>query len=129
MPRHGRGWAMGHDRADASRHSPITGLLLEPALLILINEKPRHGYLLLTEIISLGLSTVHPSVVYRILRDMEMLNWIQSEWEPDETQGPPRRIYRVTELGRQVVNNWVIEFEKIQELLNTLRTKTESTEI
>ncbi len=129
MPRHGRGWAMGHDREDASRHSPVTGLLLEPALLILINEKPRHGYLLLNEVFSLGLSTVHPSVVYRILRDMEVLNWIQSEWEPDETQGPPRRIYRITELGRQVVTNWVAEFGKIQDLLNTLRIKTEGTEV
>ncbi|NLF51766.1 MAG: PadR family transcriptional regulator [Leptolinea sp.] len=123
MPRHGRGWAMGANRSEIERHSPIILSILEPALLVLLQEKPKHGYLLLTEITDLGIKTIHPSVVYKILRDMEMLTWITSDWEPEATQGPPRRIYRITEHGKLVTQNWMKELEKAEDLIHILRTR------
>lgn len=123
MPRHGRGWAVGASRPGVERHSPTILSLLEPALLVLLHEKPKHGYLLLTELSNLGIASVHPSVIYKILRDMEMLQWIESDWEPEATQGPPRRIYRVTEQGRTVIENWMKELERTESLIHVLRTK------
>ena len=80
MPRHRRGWAMGGGGGGhQGRHSPLAASLLEPALLVLLKEKSRHGYTLLADLETLGLSTIHPSVVYRVLREMEGLGWVQSD--------------------------------------------------
>jgi PadR family transcriptional regulator PadR len=120
MPRHRRGWAIGNEPNKENRHSPLTVSLLEPALLVLLNERPRHGYTLLADLNALGISTLHPSVVYRTLREMEGLGWIQSDWEADQTQGPPRRIYRLTPQGEDALTAWQHELKKNQEMINHL---------
>jgi len=120
MPRHGRGWAMGGGPNCGDRHSPLTISILEPALLILLKEQPRHGYTLLGDIETLGMTTIHPSVVYRTLREMEGLEWIQSDWDTAQTQGPPRRIYRLTGQGEEALQNWRYELGKTQGLITQL---------
>ncbi|MHC1739858.1 MAG: PadR family transcriptional regulator [Anaerolineaceae bacterium] len=120
MPRHGRGWAMGGGQNCENRHSPLTISMLEPALLILLKVQPRHGYTLLADLESLGMRSLHPSVVYRTLREFETLEWVQSDWETDQTQGPPRRIYRLTEQGEEALQNWKHELEKNQKLISDL---------
>ncbi len=120
MPRHRRGWAVEGEHGRHQRHTPLTVSMLEPALLILLKEQPRHGYTLLADLESLGISTIHPSVVYRILRDMEDLEWIQSDWETDQTQGPPRRTYHLTDQGNEALRNWQHELEKTQGLIGEL---------
>jgi len=105
-----------------NRHSPITVSLLEPALLIMLSKQPSHGYTLLSEITKIDMTTIHPSVVYRSLREMEELMWIESDWDSTQTQGPPRKIYHLTEQGIQALQYWKAELEKtnatILQLLN-----------
>ena len=125
MPRHRRGWAMGGGPNYEDRHSPLTISMLEPALLILLKEQPRHGYTLLTDLGCLGMATLHPSVVYRTLREMEGLGWIQSDWDTGQTQGPPRRNYRLTVQGEEALRNWQHELEKNQELISNLLKRIE----
>lgn len=125
MPRHRRGWAMGGGVHREDRHSPLTISMLEPALLILLKEQPRHGYTLLSDLEMLGMRTIHPSVVYRTLREMEGLEWIHSDWETDQTQGPPRRIYRLTGKGEETLQNWRNELGKIQKLIVQLLKRIE----
>ena len=120
MPRHARGWALGSGHHFRDRHSPLTISMLEPALLILLKEQPRHGYNLLVDLEALGMSTIHPSVVYRTLRDMERLEWIESSWSTDRTQGPPRRTYRVTAPGEEALQAWQFELGKTRELITQL---------
>ena len=125
MPRHGRGWAMGGGPNCGDRHSPLTISILEPALLILLKEQPRHGYTLLGDIETLGMTTIHPSVVYRTLREMEGLEWIQSDWDTDQTQGPPRRTYRLAAQGEEALRNWRHELKKTQKLISDLLRRIE----
>ena len=125
MPRHRRGWAMGGGPNCEGRHSPLSIYMLEPALLILLKAQPRHGYTLLSDLISLGMRTLHPSVVYRTLREMEGLEWIQSDWETDQTQGPPRRTYRLTVLGEEALLSWQHELKKTQKLISDLLGRIE----
>lgn len=120
MPRHGRGWAMGGGPNCENRHSPLTISLLEPTLLILLKVQPQHGYTLLADLESLGMTTLHPSVVYRTLREFEGLEWVQSDWETNQTQGPPRRTYRLTDQGEEALRNWQHELEKNQKLISDL---------
>ena len=125
MPRYRRGWAISQQTTEQELLSPLMGSLIEPALLILLKRKPQHGYTLLENLISLGLGTPHPSVVYRTLRDMEILQWIQSQWDAEETQGPPRRIYALTSQGEKALQNWLNEMNKAGELIKLLSAKTD----
>jgi len=123
MPRHGRGWAMGHGQGQEKRHSPLIVSLLEPALLVLVKGEPSHGYSLLNDLGEMGLNTLHPSVVYRTLREMEDLGWIQSDWETDQTQGPPRRTYHLTALGEEALQYWKQELARTNEIILQLLKK------
>jgi DNA-binding PadR family transcriptional regulator len=58
------------------------------------------------------LGRMDPSMVYRILRDMEELKWVTSAWEGEKTQGPPRRMYRLTPLGLRVLGQWADDLEQ-----------------
>ena len=123
MPRHGRGWAMGNGEGQEKRHSSLTVSLLEPALLVLVKGEPSHGYSLLNDLGEIGLNTLHPSVVYRTLREMEDLGWIQSDWETDQTQGPPRRTYHLTALGEEALQYWKQELARTNEITLQLLKK------
>lgn len=103
-----------------SYHTPLTMSLLEPALLILVQEQARHGYTLLQDLNQLGMGTIHPSVVYRTLRDMEELGWIASDWDTSQTQGPPRRTYRMAPPGEEALRNWRRELIHSQDLIAQL---------
>ena len=123
MPRHRRGWAMGGSPQHGDRHSPLKTSTLELALLVLLKEKPRHGYTLLNDLDALGMGMMHPSMVYRTLREMEDLAWVESDWDTDQTQGPPRRTYKLTQQGEEVLQNWKKELESSQILINLLLEK------
>lgn len=131
MPRHKRGWAIkdGHQRE--KRRTPLNVALVEPALLLLIHEHTRHGYALLSALESLGITAIHPSVVYRTLRQMENLGWIESEWDMDNVQGPPRKIFSLTEQGQAAHQTWQEELAKalnsIQNMLGRERSSRKET--
>ncbi len=127
MPRHRRGWAF-ESRNGENRHSPVTIAMLEPALLVLLEQKPQHGYTLLADLEKMGMATLHPSVVYRTLREMEELEWIQSDWETDQTQGPPRRVYRLSIQGEKALQNWRYELSKTQNIITHLLLQKNSSE-
>jgi len=126
MPRRRRGWALDHYDEQKIYHTPLTVSLLEPALLILIKRQARHGYTLLSDLEMLGMGTIHPSVVYRTLREMEELGWIDSEWTTDQTQGPPRRTYRITAEGDVALVNWQQELKKSERLIAKLLQSVDS---
>ncbi|MBN1537654.1 MAG: helix-turn-helix transcriptional regulator [Anaerolineales bacterium] len=125
MPRHRRGWAMGNQSDSAGKHTPLTVSVLEPALLILLKEQPRHGYTLLTDLEALGMGTIHPSSVYRTLRELERLSWVQSDWETIQTQGPPRRTYALTPQGEKALEIWRQELNKTHRLISQLLERIE----
>ena len=114
---------MDHGQGQEKRHSSLIVSLLEPALLVLVKGEPSHGYSLLTDLGGMGLNTLHPSVVYRTLREMEDLGWIQSDWETDQTQGPPRRTYHLTAQGEEALQYWKLELARTNEIILQLLKK------
>lgn len=72
---------------------------LRPLLLLSLGSHERsYGYELAEAVRANGL-TVDLAGVYRELRAMERHNLLTSEWEPS-TNGPDRRVYLMTDLGR-----------------------------
>jgi PadR family transcriptional regulator, regulatory protein PadR len=103
----GRRWGRG----------PGRGLrrLVEPVLLLRLSQGPAHGYRILSGLGEFGLEDLEPSVIYRFLREMEAAGFVTSVWDEEQTQGPPRRIYRITEVGVAALDDWATELRSSQE--------------
>lgn len=77
-----------------------------PCLLLLLSEKPGHGYDLVDRLgAEFGLSQVDPAGVYRNLRRLEADGFLKSAWETGGA-GPARKTYEVTPDGRELLNFW-----------------------
>jgi len=92
----------------------------ESALLLLLHREPAHGYTLLEQLEEFGLGGIAPSVIYRVLRDMEARGWVTSTWDDEQTQGPPRRVYHITALGDEVLATRVQELDETRNMLDRL---------
>lgn len=92
----------------------------EPAVLLLLHERPTHGYALLDGLTRLGLEAypADSSVIYRILRDLEQAGMIASEWDTEDTGGPPRRVYQLTHEGNEHLKAWVEELRATDRILH-----------
>jgi PadR family transcriptional regulator PadR len=109
----------GEGRRRRRRGRRTTGMR-ESALLLLLHREPAHGYTLIEQLEEFGLGDIAPSVIYQVLRDMEARGWVASTWDEEQTQGPPRRIYRITALGDEVLDAWVGELDQTREMLDHL---------
>ncbi len=94
--------------------------MLEPALLLLLHHGPAHGYTLLEQLDEFGLAHVDPSAIYRMLRDMEAKGWVTSVWDEEQSQGPPRRVYRITAQGDEVLVLWAKDLEESRKRIDYL---------
>ena len=102
------------------RHSHGGMGLLEPILLLLLHYEPAHGYTLITHLALYELSSLHPSIVYRNLRNMEAKGWVTSSWDMEGGHGPPRRVYRLSPLGDEILRMYVDDLKSMQTRINDL---------
>jgi poly-beta-hydroxybutyrate-responsive repressor len=94
--------------------------MAESALLLLLHQEPAHGYTLLEGLGEFGLDAMDPSAVYRTLRDMEGRGWVTSTWDEQETLGPPRRVYGITDMGDEVLAAWIQDLDETRQMLSRL---------
>ncbi|MEW6229816.1 MAG: helix-turn-helix transcriptional regulator [Bacillota bacterium] len=80
---------------------------IEPCLLLLLLEKPAHGYDLMERLRGFGFDGENqdPGMVYRNLRRLERQGMVESEWDTSGT-GPAKRLYEVTPEGRELLMAW-----------------------
>lgn len=74
-------------------------------LLLLLSERPSHGYDLLERLRELGVRRADPGGLYRALRAMEQEGLMSSSWEGSAV-GPSRRKYVLTEEGEDWLHVW-----------------------
>jgi PadR family transcriptional regulator len=80
---------------------------VEPSLLLLLRERPLHGYELLERLPELGVEgRIDIGNLYRLLRGLEDEGLVRSEWSAD-LPGPAKRTYELTAEGRSVLDSWV----------------------
>lgn len=76
--------------------------LMEGILLLLIAEKPSHGYELMHRLTDFGMyfqGVGQMGNVYRVLSELEMLGFIKSSWNTFGA-GPARKVYEITPEGK-----------------------------
>jgi DNA-binding PadR family transcriptional regulator len=79
-----------------------------PAVLLLLAEGPSHGYQLLSRLPSMLPSEAAPpdaSGLYRLLRGLESAGSVHSSWT-SSGRGPARRVYELTDSGRDTLDRW-----------------------
>lgn len=117
MPGRGRGRGRRWRQQGFSRRAVR---LLNPALLLLLHHSPAHGYTLIDQLEAYGLGDVNTSVVYRALREMEEKGWVASSWDEEQTKGPPRRVYRLTALGDEVLRWWTQDLRETRQMIDNI---------
>jgi PadR family transcriptional regulator, regulatory protein PadR len=91
---------------------------LEPCLLLLLHCSANHGYDLAVALAEFGLGDLDPSLVYRMLRDLEEAELVISEWQPPVSSGPTRRVYRLTAAGESYLNTWADDLRETDRALH-----------
>src|SRR5919106_5563270 len=92
----------------------------EPALLLLLRERPMHGYELierLPEVAGAG-TRVDVGNLYRLLRGLEEEGVVTSEWSA-ELPGPAKRTYELTDEGRALLDRWAESLREAQGVLSS----------
>jgi DNA-binding PadR family transcriptional regulator len=101
------------------------GRWLEPFLLRLVADGEAHGGALIARLNELCLAPagVDVGMAYRTLRELEAEGLVDSAWVTDD--GPPRRTYRLTEAGRQALDEWIAVMRERSRLIDAFLDGTE----
>lgn len=71
-------------------------------------DEPMYGYLIAKRLADGGEGVLagKQSALYPVLRNLSAAGLLDSEVEPS-IAGPPRRYYKITALGREVLDQWI----------------------
>ena len=97
----------------------------EPALLLLLRERPTHGYELLEALPALtGENRVDMGNLYRVLRALEEDGLVTSRWESGEP-GPAKRTYELTPGGARLLDEWAAALRRSRDRVGTFLERYE----
>lgn len=83
-------------------------------------QGPAHGYDLVERLRAYDTTTIDPSLIYRALRGMEEDGLITSAWDEEKTQGPPRRVYTLSDQGLQALRFYIEDLKFTRDRINQL---------
>jgi poly-beta-hydroxybutyrate-responsive repressor len=90
---------------------------MAPCLLLLLAERPDHGYDLVSRLRSLIDTDGDPGAVYRTLRHLERDGLVSSHWLP-ANGAPARRSYELTDAGRGLLRACVVDIRGLRDTLD-----------
>lgn len=119
---------MRHGRARGARYRHVGGgpwrvrarveRFAEPAVLLLLRDRPAHGYELLDRLGELlPTEGVDMGNLYRLLRALEDDGLVRSEWDAS-VPGPAKRVYELTDAGRELLAEWAAGLERAAERIS-----------
>jgi PadR family transcriptional regulator, regulatory protein PadR len=90
----------------------------EPAVLLLLRDRPAHGYELLDRLGELlPAEGVDMGNLYRLLRALEEDGLVRSDWDAS-VPGPAKRVYELTDAGRDLLGEWAAGLERAGERIS-----------
>jgi DNA-binding PadR family transcriptional regulator len=90
-------------------HSRQRWQFTAPAVLLLLAEGPSHGYQLLSRLrpmLPRDAAPLDAAGVYRVLHGLESGGSLRSSWTANPGSGPARRVYELTDSGRNTLDSW-----------------------
>ncbi|HYY33162.1 MAG TPA: PadR family transcriptional regulator [Gaiellaceae bacterium] len=102
---------------------------VEPSLLLLLRERPMHGYELIERLPEVAGRDTRVDVgnLYRILRALEEDGIVTSEWSAD-LPGPAKRTYELTDSGRRLLDRWAEALRTAQDVISGFLQRYEAGE-
>lgn len=82
--------------------------LLQPSILLILMQTEMHGFLLIQKLSESPMFTgiyPDPTGLYRYLKKMEH-NGLLSSRKEDQEGYPSKRIYQITDLGKECLSHW-----------------------
>ncbi|NPV89643.1 MAG: helix-turn-helix transcriptional regulator [Firmicutes bacterium] len=98
--------------------------LIEPEILLLLKNNPSHGYELFKRLSDMENDINDPGTLYRNLRSMEEKGLIKSAWSTEKS-GPAKRVYQVTNIASEEIEEWKEEIKRRITLLDDLLKKVD----
>lgn len=98
------------------------GIVSLVLLAVLARAKaPMYGYQIAKQLDETGEGVLSgkQSALYPVLRSLDAAGLLASLVEPS-ISGPPRRYYRITPLGRRVLEEWTYAWSTTRDFVNTL---------
>ena len=113
-----------HGRRKGRKRRVIS--FLKPCLLVILHQKPAHGYSLLNGLNEFGFDPerLDPSLVYRVLRELETVDLVSSEWDTNSL-GPQRRVYEITPEGKKHLAEWIQDLHRTRKEIEALEAAYE----
>ncbi|SPD75373.1 Transcriptional regulator, PadR family [uncultured Desulfobacterium sp.] len=92
---------------------------IQPSILLGLLLKISYGYELIQNIQMFGFieGQAPPGMIYRHLRQLEQDGLVHSNWVT-EGAGPAKRVYQITDEGKEVLALWIGNMRKQAENLN-----------
>ncbi|RYG63230.1 PadR family transcriptional regulator [bacterium] len=106
---------------DMAMKDDITKGHTQTMILAVLDREPLHGYAIAREIErkSDGLLTCQEGVLYPALRAMEREGLVSSQWE-NQTNGPARKIYTITESGQNMLTKRTQAWQQLQVAMGSI---------
>jgi PadR family transcriptional regulator PadR len=117
----------GHGHGRGCRCSRQVRGFIQPSLLLQLAKKAAHGYELMDSLRSAqGMENLaDPGMLYRTLRQFEEDELVISTWDT-EGRGPARRVYQITDAGREYLEWWATDIRKTRAQLDQFLAEYES---
>ena len=96
--------------------------LLRPCLLLLLAERPGHGYDLVERLKPFGFDWGGPGPLYQTLRRLEEAGWVVSAWDASAA-GPARRTYELTDEGWSVLAQFAEGLDRLSSRIDDYRAR------
>lgn len=99
-----------------------SGEFIEVVFLALLAREPSYGYKLIEKAREYGISSefLERGIAYRILRKLEAMGLVRSKWKMPEENGPPKRVYTITPMGKEALKEWINQVKSQIKYLNHL---------
>lgn len=106
------------------RGGPVRGYI-QPRLLLLLADRPAHGYELMERLGQGNDPGADPGLLYRTLRQFEAEGLVRSSWDT-EGHGAARRVYEITVEGIEYLHAWAVNIRRTRDRLERFLAEYES---
>ena len=97
--------------------------MLQPAILLCLANEDMHGFRLIRQMASNPVfhgEEPDKAGVYRYLKKMEETGMLRSRWEMDEENGKPRKVFSITNRGKECLIIWHVVLRQYSDSLKAL---------
>jgi len=93
--------------------------------LLLLADRPAHGYELMERLGQGNDPGADPGLLYRTLRQFEAEGLVRSSWDT-EGHGAARRVYEITVEGIEYLHAWAVNIRRTRDRLERFLAEYES---